>query len=61
MVIGYGFGDEQVNGVIADAIEHHDLRIFIWITARIRGIASSRHLWPISMERSVEQDVASHD
>jgi SIR2-like domain len=30
MIIGYGFGDEHVNAVIAEAIEHHDLKVFIW-------------------------------
>jgi SIR2-like domain len=32
MIVGYGFADEHVNAVIADAIEHHDLKIFIWDT-----------------------------
>jgi hypothetical protein len=30
MIVGYGFGDAHVNAVIADAIEHHDLKVFIW-------------------------------
>ena len=30
LIIGYGFGDEHVNAAIADAVEHHGLRIFIW-------------------------------
>ena len=29
MIMGYGFGDEHVNSAIADAIEHHDLRVFV--------------------------------
>jgi hypothetical protein len=32
MIAGYGFGDEHVNAAIADAIEHHGLRLFIWDT-----------------------------
>jgi hypothetical protein len=33
MTVGYGFADEHVNEVIADAIEHHGLKLFIWDTA----------------------------
>ncbi len=33
MVVGYGFGDEHVNAVIADAVRNHGLRVFIWDTA----------------------------
>jgi len=32
MVAGYSFGDEHVNAAIADAIEHHGLKVFIWDT-----------------------------
>ena len=32
MAVGYGFGDEHVNAVIADAIDHHGLKLFIWDT-----------------------------
>jgi hypothetical protein len=32
MIVGYGFGDEHVNAVIADAVEYHDLKVFIWDT-----------------------------
>jgi hypothetical protein len=32
MVVGYGFGDEHINAAIADGVEHHDLKIFIWDT-----------------------------
>ncbi len=38
MVAGYGFGDEHVNSIIADAIEHRGLRLFIWDTgANLKG------------------------
>lgn len=33
MIVGYGFGDEHVNAVIAEAVERHDLRVFVWDTA----------------------------
>jgi hypothetical protein len=32
MITGYGFGDEHVNSGIADSVEHHGLRLFIWDT-----------------------------
>jgi hypothetical protein len=32
LVVGYGFGDEHVNAAIADGIEHHGLKLFIWDT-----------------------------
>jgi hypothetical protein len=32
MVVGYGFRDEHVNAVIAYAIKHHNLKMFIWNT-----------------------------
>jgi hypothetical protein len=33
MIAGYGFSDEHINAVIADAVETHGLGIFIWNTA----------------------------
>ena len=30
LIVGYGFGDDHVNATIADAVEHHGLRVFIW-------------------------------
>jgi hypothetical protein len=30
MIAGYGFGDAHVNAAIADAIERHGLKVFIW-------------------------------
>jgi hypothetical protein len=30
MIVGYGFGDEHVNAIIGNAVEHHDLKVFIW-------------------------------
>ncbi len=32
MIAGYGFGDEHVNAIIAEAIENHGLKVFIWDT-----------------------------
>ena len=29
VVIGYGFGDEHINTIIADAINHQDLKLFV--------------------------------
>jgi len=33
MIVGYGFGDEHINAVIAGAIEKNGLSVFIWDTA----------------------------
>ena len=33
MIVGYGFGDDHVNLTIADAVENHSLKVFIWDTA----------------------------
>ncbi len=33
LIVGYGFGDEHVNGTIADAVDHCGLQVFIWDTA----------------------------
>jgi SIR2-like protein len=30
LIVGYGFGDEHVNRVIANGIENHNLRVFVW-------------------------------
>src|SRR5439155_1498118 len=30
MIVGYGFGDEHINDVIANAVTNHGLRVFIW-------------------------------
>ena len=30
MIVGYGFGDEHINSVIADDVENHGLKVFIW-------------------------------
>jgi len=32
MLVGYGFADEHINAVIADAVEHNGLSLFIWNT-----------------------------
>ena len=32
MIVGYGFGDDHINAVIADAVENHALKVFIWNT-----------------------------
>jgi len=50
MIVGYGFGDEHVNAVIADASENHGLRLFIWDTApslmdRVRAAAHGPRIW----------------
>jgi hypothetical protein len=50
MVVGYGFGDEHVNAVIADAVENHGLRLFIWDTApnlmdRVRAAPHGDRIW----------------
>jgi hypothetical protein len=50
MVVGYGFGDEHVNAAIADAIDHHGLKEFIWDTGsdlkdRILAAPFGAFLW----------------
>jgi hypothetical protein len=30
MIVGYGFGDEHINAVIAEAVEKHGLKVFVW-------------------------------
>ncbi len=50
MIVGYGFGDEHVNAVMADAVENHGLRIFIWDTApalmdRVRAAPHGAQIW----------------
>jgi len=32
MIVGYGFADEHINAVIAEAVEHNGLSLFIWNT-----------------------------
>jgi hypothetical protein len=33
MVVGYGFSDEHINAVIADAVEKFSLKMFVWSTS----------------------------
>ncbi len=30
LIVGYGFGDPHINAIIADAVENHGLKVFIW-------------------------------
>jgi hypothetical protein len=30
MIVGYGFGDDHINAIIAEAVEKHRLKVFIW-------------------------------
>lgn len=50
MIIGYGFGDEHVNAVIAEAIEKHGLKVFIWdagpsLKERVLAAAHGSTIW----------------
>jgi hypothetical protein len=50
LVVGYGFGDDHVNAAIANAVEHHGLRLFIWDTApnlkdRIHAAPHGSPIW----------------
>jgi len=50
MIVGYGFGDEHVNEVIADAVDYHDLKVFIWDTGpnlrdRVRAAPHGTSIW----------------
>jgi hypothetical protein len=43
MIVGYGFGDAHINAVIADAIENHNLSVFIWSTVTdLKGLVQSQ-------------------
>jgi phage-related protein len=42
MIVGYGFGDEHINAAIAEAVERHGLRVFIWnTTSDLKGLLAS--------------------
>jgi len=50
LVVGYGFGDEHVNEAIADAVEHHGLKVLVWDTAhdlmeRVRKAPRGAVIW----------------
>ena len=50
MVVGYGFGDEHVNALIADAVVNYGLRLFIWDVApnlmnRVRAAPHGVEIW----------------
>ena len=32
MIVGYGFGDDHINDVIADAVNNSGLKIYFWDT-----------------------------
>ena len=42
MIAGYGFADEHINAMVAEAIESHGLSVFIWNTASdLKGLVLS--------------------
>lgn len=49
MIVGYGFGDEHINAVVADAIANHGLQVFIWggssIKERVLAGAHGGMIW----------------
>lgn len=50
MIVGYGFGDEHINAAIADAVENHGLKVFIWDTGanlmdRVRAAPHGPAIW----------------
>jgi hypothetical protein len=50
MIVGYGFTDEHVNGMIAEAVESHGLKVFIWDTDsnlmdRVRTAPHGASIW----------------
>lgn len=50
MIVGYGFSDDHVNAVIADSVENHGLRVFVWDTDPnlkdlIRGASRGSSIW----------------
>lgn len=50
MVVGYGFRDEHVNSAIAEAVENHGLRVFIWSTTsnlmeHVRAAPHGARIW----------------
>ena len=49
-IVGYGFGDEHVNAAIADAVENHGLKVFIWdkgnnLADRVQRSAHGDSIW----------------
>src|SRR5579863_564880 len=48
LVVGYGFADDHVNAVIADAVDHHGLKLFIWDTgANLRDRVNAAPYGPL--------------
>jgi hypothetical protein len=51
MVVGYGFGDEHINAVIAEAVEKHGLTLFIWdagggdLRGRMMAMPHGARIW----------------
>ncbi len=50
MVIGYGWGDEHINGPIADAIQNHRLQVYSWNPSHpkdmLKGVARGDDILP---------------
>jgi hypothetical protein len=50
MIVGYGFGDDHVNAIIAEAVEKHRLKVFIWdvgsnLKNRVLAAAHGAVIW----------------
>ncbi len=43
MVVGYSWGDEHINDVIANAVRDHGLRVYSWNTAAPQGMIRAQH------------------
>jgi hypothetical protein len=50
LIAGYGFADEHINDVIADAAQNHGLKVFIWdvganLRERVRAAPHGAAIW----------------
>jgi hypothetical protein len=50
MIVGYGFADEHINALIADAAKNHGLKVFIWdcgsdLMDRVRAAPHGAPIW----------------
>jgi hypothetical protein len=61
MIVGYGFGDEHINAVIAEAVEKHGLKVFVWSNSdpkdRILTAPHGRAIWNGLLSTETQQIV----
>jgi SIR2-like domain len=61
MIVGYGFGDEHINAVIAEAVEKRGLKVFVWSNTdpkdRILAAPHGREIWKGLLSTETQQMV----